>query len=150
MQLAGGVQHIRSNEKAFAADKSDGSVVAWGDPEAQAQLDGVAQSVVKNYGWGSATAVLKTDGSVITWGSFLDGGDCSAVQGQLTSDVQHICGNSSAFAALKTDGSVVAWGVREFGGDCSSVQEHLRSDVHFIRPSELAFLATKSLCRATL
>ena len=58
-----------------------------------------------------ALAALKTDGSVVTWGCSVDGGDSSAVQGQLAGDVKTIFSANGAFAALKADGSVVAWGM---------------------------------------
>ena len=46
------VLSIRSNGEAL---KADGSIVAWGDAEAQTKLDGVAKSVIKN-GQGDAFA----------------------------------------------------------------------------------------------
>lgn len=80
-QLAADVQHICATKAAFAALKSDGSVVAWGaGPE----------------NW------------VVGLGDC--GGDCSKVQDQLA-DVQNIYPTRTAFAALKADGRVVSWGL---------------------------------------
>ena len=71
-QLSSGVQSVVGNFVAFAAVKSDGSVVTWGDPEyggdssgVAAQLSSGVQSVVGNH---RAFAAVKSDGSVVTWG----------------------------------------------------------------------------------
>ncbi len=45
--------------------------------------------------------------SMKEWGSDDGGGDCSAVQQQLSADVQFMCSGKRAFAAFKSDGSVV-------------------------------------------
>jgi flagellin-like hook-associated protein FlgL len=92
--LAGGVKTIYSVGNAFAALKTDASVVTWGDSTAggdssavSAQLSFGVQAI---YGTQSAFAALKTDGSVVTWGDSTGGGDSSAVAGQLTSGVQSL------------------------------------------------------------
>ena len=63
---------------AFAAVKSDGSVVTWGWPDRGGDSSGVAaqlssgvQSVVGN---SVAFAAVKSDGSVVAWGEQEDGG----------------------------------------------------------------------------
>ena len=52
---------------------------------------------------------MKEDGSVVTWGHSDNGGNSSAVSGDLQSNVTQIFSASGAFAALKEDGSVVTW-----------------------------------------
>ena len=99
-QLAGGVVSIQSNGGAFAAWACGGGIVAWGDPEAQSKLDGVARQVVEGL---NATASLKTDSSVVTWGSECFGGDSCSVRAQLAGGVQQIHSTKGAFAALKED-----------------------------------------------
>ena len=73
-QLAAEVKSIYSNDKAFAAVKFDGSVVAWGDAEAQTKLDGVTKSFIKN-GQGDATAAVKEvqDKGVLIGAGFIAG-----------------------------------------------------------------------------
>ena len=139
------VQSIHSNEKAFAVKKSDGSIVAWGDAEAQTKLDGVAKSITQN-GGGSATAALKTDGSVVTWGAETNGGDCSKVQEQLV-DVWYIYASEYAFAALKADGSVVSWGTTNALTSISESFQKVRHqlvDVRSIHSTSNAFAALKA------
>ena len=62
------VAEIYSNPAAFAALKTDGSVVTWGDGDyggnsSAVELTNVAEIYSNNY----AFAALKTDGSVVTW-----------------------------------------------------------------------------------
>ena len=72
-ELAIGVQQILSTDKAFAAVKSDGSVITWGASnrggDSTAVKDDIASGVRQIYSMdgGGAFAVLKSDGSVITW-----------------------------------------------------------------------------------
>ena len=70
-------------------------------------------------------AAILANGSVVTWGNPDQGGDCSAVQHQL-SNVQEIQGTAGAFAAVLADGSVVTWGDPDYGGDSSAVQDQLQ------------------------
>jgi hypothetical protein len=74
----------------------------------------------------TAFAAFLADGSVVTWGNPDDGGDSSAVQGQLR-NVQQVHATSFAFAAILADGSVVTWGNPHDGGDSSAVQDQLRN-----------------------
>ena len=67
------VTTIVSTESAFAALKTDGSVVVWGanyNADAAATLEGVTDIFSTAY----AVAALKTDGSVVTWGQWSYGG----------------------------------------------------------------------------
>ncbi|OSO89834.1 hypothetical protein B7O87_10990 [Cylindrospermopsis raciborskii CENA303] len=149
-QLTSGVTQIFSTPYAFAALKSDGSVVTWGDSSYGGDSSSVASQLTSGVtqifstGWAvpfknasnegisisgeGAFAALKSDGSVVTWGSG-SGGDSSSVATQLTSGVTQIFSNGSAFAALKSDGSVVTWGSYNYGGDSSSVASQLTSGV---------------------
>lgn len=131
------VTSIISNNYAFAAIRTDGSVVTWGkgsnggDSSAVAkQLDGTIDvtSIKSN---GSAYAALRADGSVVTWGSSGNGGNSSSVAKQLdgTVDVTSIFANEGAFAAIRADGSVVTWGAAKFGGDSSAVATELNGNI---------------------
>lgn len=75
------------NYLAFAALKSDGTVVTWGDPPSggdssavKAELTGVTQVYSSDF----AFAALKSDGTVVTWGDPVWGGDSSAAKPWLT------------------------------------------------------------------
>ncbi|MFM8981948.1 MAG: choice-of-anchor D domain-containing protein, partial [Spartobacteria bacterium] len=67
-----------STQGAFAARKSDGSVVTWGDDGFGADSSSVAGSLSSNvtavYSNQSAFAALKKDGSLVAWGSPAYGG----------------------------------------------------------------------------
>ena len=80
------VKTIHSTDRAFAALKSNGTVVAWGDSgyggdsrSVHAQLVDV-QTI---YSTGGACAALKTTGTVVAWVHLFWTGDSSSVQAQL-------------------------------------------------------------------
>ncbi|MCX6964698.1 MAG: putative Ig domain-containing protein [Verrucomicrobia bacterium] len=114
---------IFSNPYAFAAIKSDGSVVSWGDPRHGGNSISVAASLSSNvtaiYSTGTAFAALKKDGSVVTWGNSEYGGNSTSVASKLSANVLSINSNYGAFAALKKDGSVATWGELAAGGNSS-------------------------------
>ena len=106
------VDVIYSTSRAFAAKKTDGTVVTWGDPYSGGDSSFVAAnltSVDVIYSTRRAFAAKKTDGTVVTWGDHFYGGDSSLVATNLTS-VDAIYSTRTAFAAKKTDGTVVTWG----------------------------------------
>ncbi|MFM8526277.1 MAG: RCC1 domain-containing protein, partial [Cyanobacteriota bacterium] len=147
---------------AFAALKSDGSVVTWGEPRSggsssiaiyipttntfsytsiASQLSSGVTQIFSNQG---AFAALKADGSVVTWGDGGTGGNSSGVAGQLSSGVTQIYSNYYAFAALKADGSVITWGSSTQGGDSSGVASKISSGVTEIFSKDYAFAALKA------
>ena len=134
------------NGTAFAALKSDGSVITWGHPINGGDSSRVASQlrsgVTQIFSTDEAFAALKSDGSVITWGEGEDG-DSSRVASQLRSGVTQIFSNEYAFAALKRDGSVITWGSFYLGGDSFRVANQLRSGVTQIFSTERAFAALK-------
>lgn len=136
---------VAAASNAFAAIRSDGSVVAWGDPQGggdcsavQKQLQHV-QSI--QAAWG-AFAALRTDGYVVTWGDPDGGGDSSFVQSQLLKVCQ-IQSTGLAFAAIKEDGGVVAWGCGDGGGNCRAVHDQLYG-VRQIQSNNMAFAALRA------
>ena len=137
-----------SSDSVFAALKTDGSVVTWGDKGHGGDSSDVAAELSSNvetiYSNKRAFAALKTDGSVVTWGGAVSGGDSSSVESKLGSNVETIYATLEAFAALKTDGSVVTWGDSDYGGDSSSVAAELASNVKTIYSTEKAFAALKT------
>jgi hypothetical protein len=103
------VVKVFSNGAALVALKSNGSLVAWGDPAAGGTTPaGVDEDVVKVFSNNLAFAALKSDGSVVAWGNSSYGG--SGVPAGASSGVVEIVSNDLAFAARKSDGSVLAWG----------------------------------------
>ena len=68
-----GVIEISSTDDAFAALKSDGSVVTWGNSALGGSSIFVASSlssgVIEIFSNKGAFAALKSNGSVVTWGS---------------------------------------------------------------------------------
>ncbi|MFM8365150.1 MAG: hypothetical protein ACKOAS_08370, partial [Verrucomicrobiota bacterium] len=137
------------NFSAFAAITSNGSAVAWGNPDAGGNATAVSASLSSNvtaiYSNSQAFAALKSNGSVVTWGDSFSGGSSSgAVGGNLTSGVVSISSANLAFAALKSNGSVVTWGDPERGGNFSSVSANLSSGVVSISSTRSAFAAMKS------
>ena len=137
------VSEIVSTLTAFAALRSDGSVVTWGNPaqggdSSAVDFDGDGQltsrrgslTVAQVYATGSAFAALRSDGSVVTWGERSKGGDSQDIDfdgdGSTSSrtgtlQVAQIVSTRSAFAALRADGSVLTWGDPSGGGDSSAV-----------------------------
>ena len=146
-RLSSGVTKIFSTGGAFAALKSDGSVVTWGDSDGgdSSSVSGsLTSGVTQIFSAQHAFAALKSDGSVVTWGVSDWGGNSSRVSSRLTSGITQIFSTDYAFAALKSDGSVVTWGDSFNGGNSSSVSSRLSSGVTQIFSNGYAFAALKS------
>ncbi|TFH89547.1 hypothetical protein [Vibrio ouci] len=138
------VEEIISNDFAFAARKTDGSVITWGisanggdSSSVTAELVDVTTIVPGN----GTFAAIKRDGSVVTWGVASYGGDSSAVTGQLN-DVTSIAASNFAFAALKGDGTVVAWGDPLRGGDLEGLTP---SNITSVVGNNTSFVAIDNL-----
>ena len=139
--ISSGVVSIYSTYYAFAALKTDGSVVAWGDSSQGGTTPGnVSSGVVSIYSTDGAFAALKTDGSVQAWGDVTYGGTNPGITGGVVS----IYSNSGAFAALKSDGSVQAWGSSSYGGTAPSSVTAANSGVVSIYSTFVAFAALKT------
>lgn len=139
-----------ANDFAFAAIKTDGGVVTWGQKDnggdsaaVAAQLTGVVEVFSNTF----AFAALRADGAVVTWGNASLGGDSTAVAAALdgTVDVSGIFSTSTAFAALRADGSVVTWGDKSNGGGSAAVATALNGtvDVVSIASTMSAFAALR-------
>ena len=165
--LSSGVTSIFSSYGAYAALKSDGSLVVWGGashggeisctisgslchPVSLASLSSGVRTVSSTQ---QAFAAVKTDGSVITWGAIIGGGDSSctpavgcspAPADSLSSGVAQVFAGYEAFAALKTDGSAVAWGNPAYGGDASAPVGGTLTGLTDIMPNGYAFAARTS------
>lgn len=143
----GATNHEVRNRGAFAALKTDGSVVTWGNNEYGGDSSAVAVSlrsgVRQIFSSEYAFAALKADGSVITWGAPNRGGNSNSVAARLRSGVRQIFSTYNSFAAIKDDGSVVTWGSSYSGGYSSYVAPKLSSGVHQIFSTYFAFAALK-------
>ncbi|CAL1171370.1 unnamed protein product [Cladocopium goreaui] len=141
------VQKIVAAQNAFAAIRTDGRVVTWGECCAGGETSpAVAEQLVEVQeisATSKAFAAIRSDGSVVTWGFAYLGGNSSAVQLELV-DVKEIVGSPFAFAAIRADGAVVTWGTPNRGGDSSAVADQLRKDVISVVASNLAFTALKA------
>jgi hypothetical protein len=100
---------IYSTGYAFAALKSNGSVVTWGSSglggDSSSVSSSLASGVVSIFSNYNAFAALKNDGSLVTWGGTGDGGNSSSVSSSLQSGIIGLCPTGTSFAALKTSAS---------------------------------------------
>jgi len=113
-ELQSDVKNIISTFGAFAALKTNGRVITWGDPNNGGDSLNVIselQSDVKNIiSTLCAFAALKVNGRVITWGASYFGGNSSSVSEYLQSGVIHIeAVSSEQFRATKSDGTQIQW-----------------------------------------
>ena len=136
--VSSGVVAVYSVGRAFAALKTDGSVVVWGELAGGTTPSNVSSGVVAVYSTGIAFAALKTDGSVVAWGESGSGG---TTPGTVSSGIVTVYSNQLAFAALKTNGSVVAWGNSSFGG---TTPANVSSGVVAVYSTGSAFAALKT------
>lgn len=143
-QLTSGVTDIfASNEGVYAAIKTDGKLLTWGNVLSGADstsVDGISSGVEKVAFSSKAVAAMKQDGTVVTWGDSSFGGDSSGVS---PSGLVDIFSNKWAFVGLTTSGSVVAWGDNFYGGDVSSVSTENNNIVEVVG-SHGAFAARKT------
>ncbi len=143
--LSSSVISITSTLKAFAALKSNGSVVAWGKDSYGGNLADVSANllsdVVKIYSNNYAFAALKSNGSVITWGDGSYGGNSSNVSNKISSNVVAIYSSTKAFAALKSDGLIVTWGDFWLGGNLVISPE--KNITTIIGKNNFLFISTK-------
>ena len=103
------------NESAFAALKTDGTIVTWGDSTyGGAGASGVptAAGYVLIAQTSRAFAALRYDGSIQAWGN-TDYGGLGAPTG---TGFTRLFSGGSAFAAMKADGSIITWGADLAGG----------------------------------
>ena len=123
------VQQIQATASgAFAAIRSDRTVVTWGNQEAGGDSRAVQeklQNVQQIQATLRAFAAICDDGRIVSWGDPDFGGDASRVQCRLR-NVESLVATTSAFAAILMDGSIVVWGDPANGGDDQKVQDLLR------------------------
>lgn len=102
------IVQVESNWYAYAALKSDGTVVAWGDPLFGGTAPIGLNNVKALYANNKAFAALLNDGSVVMWGNDAHGGT-NTYSANLT-DIVNIFPGTNSFVALKGNGSLIMWG----------------------------------------
>lgn len=129
---------------AFAALRSNSSVVAWGSAVSggNGSSVGTLQDIVSVTATWSAFAALRSEGSVVAWGDATYGGTVPVEIATLR-DIVSVTGSGHAFAAVRSDGSVVAWGYASKGGTVPGEIANLR-DIVSVTGSGHAFTALRS------
>ena len=157
---------VYSTDRSYAALKTDGSVVCWGEdatggsfathyPDDAGDAD-LASGISKIYTTRYSFAAVTTAGKVYTWG-WSGGGSTYATHypntagdADLASGVISIASSLYAFAALKSDGSVICWGTAGYGESFATHypdtygDADLASGVSEIYSTERAFCALKT------
>ena len=120
--VSSGVVSVVGNSYAFAALKSDGSVVTWGWELYDTYnllsdlLSESTEEVVKIAYTSRAFAALTSKEKVVTWGKPVEGGHLSThLRNVLSADVVTVHGNPDQFMAIKRDGTLAIWGSRHDG-----------------------------------
>lgn len=139
--LASGVLEVYSGYESFAALKTDGSVVTWGNSEKGGDSSTVAdklKSGVKEILENScAFGALKHDGSFVTWGDPYCRGDLSQNLPELATGVVDVSGDF--LYALKDNGEVIALDYPE-----ADIPESLKSGVTAIGYNQDGYSALKA------
>lgn len=111
---------VWGNEGAFAALKSDGSVLAWGDPgqggggaNGDERLPAGLKNVISIATTQYAFCALMADGSILGWGD-QDHGGSYLPKG--VSGVRRIFTTQYSFCVLTFDEKIFAWGSESSGG----------------------------------
>lgn len=125
------VKEIISNDRGgevFAALKTDGNAVIWGNERmgADTNLNGTDKlsNVRSIHISSSAVAAIKQDNSVEVWGQSTHGGDASLVQDKLK-NITNIYSNAYSMVALNSEGGKD----REYGGDTTTNNQKVLSNI---------------------
>lgn len=107
------VVDIYSTEQAFAALKSNGSVVTWGrgyhGGDSSNFSSQLSSGVIKIVSIDEMFAALKSDGSVVVWGN-ISSTNNAAITTVLNNNVVNLYAGKVSIAAHKSDNSVVTFG----------------------------------------
>ena len=128
--IGSGVADLFTSGAAFAALKSDGSVVVWGDPTRGGSAPGLDLTGVAQVVPGSGCfAALRHDGSVLTWGLAANGGNSSLVAAELTGGVAKVVAAPYGLLAVKTNGRLVVWGKLRDSLNLTAIEEEAQGRV---------------------
>ena len=143
---------VQGSTGAFAAIKTDRTVIAWGSR----MFGGIANAVQdqlrtleirgpEKEGLKFETRLQDTTRFQDTTRYYKRVGTCTNTKKVLvfvSRNVKKLQASERAFAALLEDGSVLTWGDPDFGGDSSAVRDQLKG-VQDIQASERAFAAIR-------
>ena len=149
VDIGSNVTTLYANAQAFAAMKTDHSVVCWGMADHGGDCSDIAEELSCTetiFSNAKSFAAIQGGGRVVTWGGTVEtvgqsGADSSGVD--LSTDVVTISATSMAYAALTLNGSVITWGHSRFGGDSTSVASQLTSGVKAVFGGQYSFVAYK-------
>lgn len=146
---------IQNTEYAFAALKSDYTVITWGHEKFGGDSSLVQKklvNVVELFSNDNSFVALKMDNTIVTWG------DCSfeCINGSLNDiyfkkntininpviNIKTIFNTNSAFAALTYDKTVITWGHDNYGGNSVLIKDKL-INIKTIYSTCFAFAALK-------
>lgn len=137
------MSYVAHTPCAFAAIKSDGSVVAWGDSVNGGSTDAIYDGVTSIVGMEAAFSAL--NGSVFAWGSADAGGLLFANVSSGMTDIESLYHTRRAFTALSSTGAVTAWGAIHYGGAIpTDIAAKLKSGVKLVCANDVSFTAIKS------
>jgi hypothetical protein len=118
------IVEVFSNDLAFAAQVSDGSIITWGNTAAGGDSSATLTGYVTCkdiFSTERAFAVLGTDDTVVAWGDSSYGGDASGVT---LTNIEYVYANTRAFTAVSMidipggdTRTFVSWGDATYGGD---------------------------------
>lgn len=142
------VVYVAHSSTAFAALKSDNTVVAWGKSTQGGDADSVSDLLVDIASVAStdgAFAALTTGGSVVAWGDSGFGGQLFANVSSTMGVTVSLSSTNRAFAAVSSSGAVTVWGSKYNGGEISTgVLNELSSGVKMMCSSDISFTAIKT------
>jgi hypothetical protein len=145
-QIASGVKFVAHASSAFAALKTDGTVVVWGESDSGGDSSAVQSALVSIRTIVSslnAFAAITDAGAVVAWGDALEGGAIPAnLAVSLSAGVTEVFSTNRAFAALKgATGELVLWGNPYHGGDAGAAAVYLTGGVRTVCGNDAAFTA---------
>jgi cyclophilin family peptidyl-prolyl cis-trans isomerase len=145
------VLSIVSSDSAFAALKSNNTVVAWGntyflDTNGNGYLPGYPTNLLIGVSSVVATptafAALRTNGALVVWGDFTLADSYLPVT---LSGIRQVTPSFGAFAALGVNGSVITWGDDGRGGPGRGfIATNVSSGVQQVFANDSAFAALRS------
>jgi hypothetical protein len=136
---------IHNTEYAFAALKSDNTVVTWGcalhgGDSSEVELINV-EKIFSNK---KSFAALKSDNTIVTWGNCLCPYNTdyyeNIINTNIIINVETIFNTDNAFAALTYDKKIITWGHSIYGGDSSLIKNKL-VNIKMIYSTNSAFAA---------
>eukprot|EP00439_Symbiodinium_sp_Y106_P066492 s501_g10.t2 len=137
------VDKVEGAAEAFAALRTDGSVLTWGSPQwiEGPCLQPDVQNVKEILATGGAFAAKIEDGSTVLWGAYMrEELEALGFRSRLR-DLQDLEATAHSMAARLADGTVLSWGRNELG---LILQKELSEKATQMKATERAFAAALS------